>query len=76
MTSESREKSLDLMSYQARSAASPEDALQEVYERVERYPDPAVWIHRLSRDAVLEQLRAAKAAGQSQSAEPSVIGSK
>jgi allophanate hydrolase len=50
---------MDLTSYKARNAASPEDALQEVYARVERYPDPAVWIYRLSRDAVLAQLRAA-----------------
>jgi allophanate hydrolase len=36
----------------------PADLLEEVLARADAYPDPAVWIHRLSRDRVSEQVEA------------------
>jgi allophanate hydrolase len=53
--------SLDLKSlarvYQSREA-SPQELISLLLERIAAYPDPAVWIHRLSRDEVLAQVRA------------------
>jgi allophanate hydrolase len=43
--------------YQSREV-SPEDVIAQVLERIAAYPDPAVWISRLPRDAVLAQARA------------------
>ena len=42
--------------YQSREA-SPQDVMSLVLERIDAYADPAVWICRLPRDAVLAQAR-------------------
>lgn len=53
--------SMDLQSVMAAIARSPESVIEEVLRRVEAYADDAVWIHRLSRDHVHQQLAGAKA---------------
>lgn len=40
--------------YESRDA-SPQEVVEHVFDRIAAYPDPAVWIHRLSRDEVLAQ---------------------
>src|SRR5437016_89612 len=56
--------SLDLKTlarvYQA-GTTSPQDILAGVLERIVAYPDPAVWIHLLPREALLAQARALEA---------------
>ncbi|MBV8780400.1 MAG: allophanate hydrolase, partial [Phycisphaerae bacterium] len=39
----------------------PADVIEEVLARCDRYPDPAVWIARCSREAVFAQLQTATA---------------
>ena len=53
--------SMDLRSVMAAIAHSPEGVLEEVLRRVGVCADDAVWIHRLSRDHVHQQLAGAKA---------------
>jgi allophanate hydrolase len=45
---------------------TPREVIDDVMRRIDAYPDPAVWIHRMSREHIerqLEELQARKAAG-------------
>ncbi len=53
-----------------RLRASPEAVIDDVLRRRDEYADPAVWIHRLSREQVLGQLEAARSTARAGVAQP------
>lgn len=58
--------SLDLATLRAGYVAgtiTPTSLVEEIGQRIERYNDPAVWIHRLSRGELLAHARRVEAAG-------------
>lgn len=62
----SRSLSLDLHSLSAAYAAgtvTPTQVVEEVLRRIEAYEDPAVWIHRLSREELLAHARRVETRG-------------
>jgi len=58
--------SLDLSALRASYAAgtlTPTALVEEIYRRLEAHADPAIWIHRLSRDELLAYARQVEARG-------------
>lgn len=52
--------SLDLVTLQTRfieKSTTPGDIVEEIWQRCERHPDPAIWIYRLTRAELEEHVR-------------------